>query len=347
MARLRRVDCSGPGITRRRRGRGFEYLDEGGDRIADADVVERIADLAIPPAWRDVWISPHAMGHLQATGIDDAGRKQYLYHRKWRERRDQQKFDSMIDFARALPLMRRRVARDLDRDGMGRERVLACAVRLLDRGFFRVGGESYAADNDSYGLATIEKGHVKLGDDRLEFDYPSKSGKRREQSVVDHDVHDIVAALEAQATGHRAPRLQGRPPLGRREVRGHQRLRQGGDRRRLHGEGLPDLERHGHGGGRPRRLGALATGSKTGRKRAEARAVKEVAGYLGNTPTVARTSYIDPRVFDRFRSGRTIGGVLAQVGDSGDIGSLHGPVEDAVLDLLVGGESPAIERAAA
>src|ERR671926_1624241 len=123
MARLRRVDCSGPGITRRRRGRGFEYLDQNGNRIEDPDVLARINELVIPPAWQDVWICPYPMGHIQATGLDARGRKQYRYHDKWRERRDQQKFDEMIDFARALRGMRARVAADLVDDGMTRERV--------------------------------------------------------------------------------------------------------------------------------------------------------------------------------------------------------------------------------
>src|SRR5919205_4496875 len=134
MARLRRVDCSGPGITRRRRGRGFEYLDQNGNRIEDPVVLARINELVIPPAWEDVWICPYPMGHIQATGLDARGRKQYRYHDRWRERRDQQKFDEMIEFARALPSMREQVASDLCIDGMTRERVLACAVRLLDRG---------------------------------------------------------------------------------------------------------------------------------------------------------------------------------------------------------------------
>src|SRR4051795_6919092 len=175
MPRLRRADCSAAGISRKRRGRGFEYVDQDGSRLTDEETLARIRDLAIPPAWEEVWICPYPMGHIQATGVDARGRKQYRYHDKWRERRDQEKFDEMIDFARALPGMRSRVAADLADSGMTRERVLACAVRLLDRGFFRVGGEDYAVENDSYGLAPIHKQHVKLLDDGvLRFDYPAK-----------------------------------------------------------------------------------------------------------------------------------------------------------------------------
>src|SRR3954464_2785418 len=202
MPRLRRADCSGPGIRRRRRGKGFEYIDEDGSRLTDEETLARIRELAIPPAWDDVWICPYPMGHIQATGLDARGRKQYRYHDRWRQRRDQQKFDEMIDFARALPAMRRRVSEDLATDGMTRERVLACAVRLLDRGFFRVGGEDYAVENESYGLATIHKQHVKLLEGGvLQFDYPAKSGRQRIQSIVDNEVYDIVAELKKRRGG--------------------------------------------------------------------------------------------------------------------------------------------------
>src|SRR5256885_15507188 len=177
--RLRRSDCSSPGITRRRRGKGFEYLDSDGERVADTEVLRRIDELVIPPAWRDVWICPYPGGHIQATGFDARGRKQYLYHRRWRERRDQEKFDEMLRFARALPRMRDRIERDLeDAEGLHRERVLAAAARLLDRGFFRIGSEDYAVENDTYGLATMRKDHVSLANGFVVFDYPAKHGKQ-------------------------------------------------------------------------------------------------------------------------------------------------------------------------
>jgi DNA topoisomerase-1 len=201
MPRLKRVDPSSPGIQRRRRGRGREYLDEDGGRVQDDEILARIAALAVPPAWKDVWICVEPMGHIQATGIDDAGRKQYRYHEKWRERRDAQKFENMIGFARALPAMRRRVARDLDGEGMGRDRVLACAVRLLDIGFFRIGSEEYAEKSESFGLATIRKEHVSVGDGAVTFDYTAKSGKRRLQSVADPAACEIVAAMKQRRGG--------------------------------------------------------------------------------------------------------------------------------------------------
>src|SRR5919202_1414375 len=348
MARLRRVDCSGAGIARRRRGRGFELVDPDGRRVDDPETVALVAALAIPPAWRYVWICPHPMGHIQATGVDARGRKQYLYHPKWRERRDQQKFDSMVDFARSLPAMRRRVAKHLAEPGLPRRRVLACSVRLLDRGFFRVGGEDYKVENETFGLATMHKSHVRLADGTITFDYPAKSGRRRVQSIVDPAVYDIVGQLKRRRGG--SPEL-----LAYRDRRAWRDIRS------------PDIRAYvkevtgGDFAAKDFRTwnatvlaavalavsGEAATMSKTARNRAQVRAVKEVARYLGNTPAVCRASYIDPRVFDRFDSGLTIGGVLDEVADTNDLDSLHGPVEEAVLDLIAGDEdSPAVERVA-
>ena len=200
VARLKRVDCSGPGIRRRRRGKGFEYLDEDGSRI-EPSVLERIRELAIPPAWEDVWICPYPMGHIQATGIDAAGRKQYRYHDRWRERRDREKFEEMHDFARALPRLRKRVEKDLARPGMPRDKALACAVRLLDRGFFRIGSEDYAEENDTYGIATMRKRHVTVAGDEVTFDYEAKGGKRRLQTFGDPQVAGIARELKRRRGG--------------------------------------------------------------------------------------------------------------------------------------------------
>jgi DNA topoisomerase I len=348
VARLRRVDCSAPGIQRRRRGRGFEYIGEDGTRIDDATVLERIRELAIPPAWTDVWICRHAAGHLQATGVDARGRKQYLYHPQWRVRRDRQKFDDMLDFARALPPMRDRIAAVLATDGMRHERVLACAVRMLDRGFFRVGGEDYAAENDSYGLATIQKRHVRLLDDStIRFDYPAKSGQRRVQSIVDPAVYDIVAQLKRRRGGGEdllAYKDGGRwHDIKSADVNAYIKDVTGGDFsakdfRTWNATVLAAIALAVSG--------PQARASITSRKRAKARAVKEVARYLGNTPAIARASYIDPRIFDRFDAGFTIGGALSEIGAEGDIAAIHGPVEQAVLDLLEEERSPAIEKVA-
>jgi len=345
--RLRRVDCSGPGIVRRGRGRSFEFLDEEGERIDDEEVLERIRELVIPPAWRDVWICPYPYGHIQAVGTDAAGRRQYLYHALWRERRDQEKFDEMLRFARALPGLRRKAAKHLTQRGLTRERVLACAVRLLDRGFFRVGTEDYAVENRTFGLATMEKRHVTLGSGHLiVFDYVAKSGQKRVQSVVDPEVYSIVKKLKSRPGGSDLLAYrEGRSWVDVRSDHINDYIKEitgedfsAKDFRTWHGTVLAAVALA---------VSGRAAGSKTARAKAITRAVKEVAHYLGNTPAVCRASYIDPRVFDRFRDGVTIGGALDRLGDV-DLGqpATQGAIEEAVLDLLEETESPALEKVA-
>jgi DNA topoisomerase I len=348
MPRLRRIDCSGPGLTRRRRGRGFEYLDEAGRRITDPDVLARIKGLAIPPAWRDVWICPHRMGHIQATGTDAAGRKQYRYHDRWRERRDREKFDSMVGFARALPDLRRRVERDLSSDGLGPERLLACAARLLDRGFFRIGSEDYAEENDTYGLATMRKRHATVNGELVVFDYESKGGDRRVQAIADSEVADLVRTLKRRRGGGEellAFKRRGRwVDVKSADINGYLRNATGGDFtakdfRTWNATVLAAVALAVSGEATAR--------SKRSRKRAITRAVRETARYLGNTPAVCRASYIDPRVFDRFEGGLTIGGVLPElVGDASTWPDVQGAIEEAVLDLIERELSPAIEKVA-
>ena len=192
--RLRRSDLTGPGMRRVRAGRSFRYLDADGKPVPP-EVRDRIAGLVIPPAWKDVWICPWPNGHIQATGFDDAGRRQYLYHPRWREKRDREKHDHVLDFAAALPGAREIVAAALDGRGLTRERVLAAAVRLLDLGFFRVGGERYAEDNGTYGLATLRREHVRCARGEIVFDYPAKGGYERVQAVADPQVGRIVRQL--------------------------------------------------------------------------------------------------------------------------------------------------------
>ena len=334
--RLRRSDCSGPGLTRRRSGRGFVYLDEGGTRVTDPEVRARIVDLVIPPAWQEVWISPHPGGHIQATGVDARGRKQYLYHERWRVRRDQQKFDDMVAFARRLPRLRERVDADLRAAPLSEAQVLAAAVRLLDRGFFRIGGEDYAVENETYGLATMCKRHVTVEGDLLVFDYPAKHGKRRVQSVVDADVADIVLGLRRRRGG-------GEELLAHRSGRRWVDVRSGDIN-----EYIKDAVGRAVSAKDFRTWGATVLAavsvavsephvhSVTARKRAVTHAVKEVAHYLGNTPAVARRSYIDPRVFDRFAEGESISGALSRLGAEPGAPAIQGAAERAVLRLLDG-----------
>jgi DNA topoisomerase IB len=349
MARLRRADLNGPGIARRRRGSGWEYFDEDGEKIGDLETLERIRELAIPPAWKDVWICPYPNGHIQAVGTDAAGRKQYRYHEAWRERRDAIKFERMTDFARALPQVREATAAHLRKRGFPRDRVLACAVRLLDRGFFRIGGEEYAEENESYGLATMRKTHVTLnGNGVIAFDYPAKSGKRQIRSVVDPPVYRVVEALKKRRAG--GPELLAYERDGAwfdvksDDINAYIKETTGGD--------FTAKDFRTWTGTVLAAVGLAVSGpvatSQTGRKRAMTRAIKEVAHYLGNTPAVARASYIDPRVFDRYASGVTIGGALEALGDEAELGepAFQGAIEAAVLDLLEDETSPALERVA-
>jgi DNA topoisomerase-1 len=343
------VDCSGPGIRRRRRGKGFEYLDESGNRITEPSVLERIRELAIPPAWEEVWICPYPMGHLQATGNDAAGRKQYRYHDRWRERRDREKFEEMHDFARALPKLRTRVEKDLALEGMPRERALACAARLLDRGFFRIGSEDYAEENDTYGVATMEKRHVTIDGDEVTFNYEAKGGQRRLQVIGDPAVAEAISVLKRRRGGGDGLLAYKEGARWRdirsADVNAYVKEAAGGDFsakdfRTWSGTVLAAVGLAVSG--------PAATGSKTSRKRAKTRAIKEVARYLGNTPAVCRASYIDPRVFDRYDRRQTIGGVLPElVEDTAAWPEVHGLVEEAVLDLLEGDyDSDAIEKVA-
>jgi DNA topoisomerase IB len=351
--RLRRADCSGPGIRRRRHGRGFSYVDSDGNRVDEPEVLQRIAELAIPPAWEDVWICPYPNGHLQATGTDAAGRKQYRYHDAWRTRRDTEKFDAMVRFARALPKLRRRVERDLgDCRSLDRACVLAAAVRMLEIGFFRIGSEQYAADNESYGLATLRKEHVRVEDDGvMVFDFPAKSGQRRRQGIQDHQLAGIVAALRRRRGG--GPELLAFKEAGRwRDVRSddinaYLKEATGGDFsakdfRTWNATALAAVALA---------VSGPAASTKTARKRAIKRAIDEVAQYLGNTPAVCRASYIDPRVFDAFDAGLTIRPALERVAAKVEPGELpiHQPaLEAAVLDLIREDEdSPALEQVAA
>jgi len=346
--RLRHVDCAGPGIVRRRRGRGFEYFDEDGRKITEPSVIQRIAELAIPPAWEEVWVCPYPLGHIQATGLDAAGRKQYRYHDLWRERRDREKFESMEEFARALPRLRRRVERHIRDAEMSRRRSLACAARLLDRGFFRIGSEDYAEENDTYGIATMQKRHVSVDGDVIAFDYEAKGGQRRRQWIEDPMAAATVSALKRRRGG--GDELLAYKRGGRwldvtsRDINAYVKEATGGD------FSAKDFRTWN-----ATLLAAVALAvagearrSKTARKRVKTRAVKEVAHYLGNTPAVCRASYIDPRVFDRFDGGLTIGGVLPQLAENGTgWPELHGAIEDAVLSLIEGDRSAdAVEKVA-
>jgi DNA topoisomerase I len=353
MPRTKRVSCSGPGILRRARGRGFEYLDgRSGTRIEDPHTLARIRDLGIPPAWKDVWICLEPMGHIQALGTDAAGRRQYIYHSAWRQNKDREKFDRMLEFAEHLPAMRARWIADLQGEGLGREKVLACAALMLDRAFFRIGGESYAEQNESYGLATLQKQHVKLQrDDWIKLTYKAKSGKMRDTSIpLDPLQYRVIRDLKRRRGG--GLELLAYKQDGRwvdvksidinqyiKEITGRDFSAK--DFRTWNATVLAAAFIAPHG---------FVASSESAKKRAISTVVKEVANYLGNTPAVCRNSYIDPRVFDRFRSGWTILGAIDSVGadvSDGDVATHGEGVEEAVIDLLTDRrDSPALEKVA-
>jgi DNA topoisomerase I len=349
VSRTRRVDCSDPGIVRRRRGRGFSYAQPDGTPVEDPDTLARIRALAIPPAWRDVWICRDPRGHLQATGVDQAGRKQYRYHDDWRARRHAAKFEAMVAFARTLPALRRRVARDLRGDRLDAARVHACAVRLLDVGLFRVGSEDYAEANGTYGLTTLLKRHVRVCEDGLLFDFPAKHGQRRRQLVRDPDVRPVVAALK-ERRGGKAELLAWRDErrwvdVRAEDVNAYLKEATGGDFtakdfRTWNATALCAVALA---------VRADAAGSKASRKRIVNAAIGDVALQLGNTPAVCRSAYVDPRVIDRFHAGLTIAEALAErveprPGEPVREQPIDERVRRAVLALIAGDEdAPGVE----
>ena len=337
MARLRRVDCSSSGIRRVGRGRGFSYEEVDGATITDREVIDRINELAIPPAWKEVWICPHPNGHIQATGIDTAGRKQYLYHPHWREARDREKFGEMERFAKSLPKMRELTKADLSRRGLARERVLACAVQLLDLGFFRIGSERYAEENETFGLATLRRKHVEVRAGVASFKYKAKGSLDHNQEIADPVVVPTIKALKDRDGGgyellaYRSGRSAW-ADVTAAEINEYLKQVTGGDHsakdfRTWNATVLAAVELAADG--------AEAT-TKAARSRAAAAATKRVATYLSNTPAVCRKAYIDPRVFDRYEGGETIRGSLKRMVAGTDPGEFvdRERIERAVLRLL-------------
>ena len=331
MPRLRRTFPDQPGWTRRRAGKGFVYLDQHGAKL-DAEQVQRCKALVIPPAWRDVWITPYANGHLQAVGVDDAGRKQYLYHPQWRASRDAAKFDRILGFGKALSKARERVLSDIGAETMSLERSCAVAVRLLDLGYFRIGNDVYTDTNGSFGLTTMRKDHVSKHGDGLRFCFVGKSGV---EHTIDIDDKAAVEALQVmrKRRGGGDELLAWKDgktwrDLGASDVNDYIRACFGieataKDFRTWHATViaaavLADSDEPG--------------ATKASKKRAVSAAMKEVSEFLGNTPTLARTAYVDPRVVEAYERGRTI-----KVRGSFDTDDARqAALERAVLKLLAG-----------
>ncbi|MBW8764606.1 MAG: DNA topoisomerase IB [Microbacterium sp.] len=302
--RLRRSDSARPGIARIPLGDGFSYRDAAGATIADPEQLDRIVRLAIPPAWGDVWISPHHNGHIQATGVDAVGRRQYLYHPAWREQKDRLKFDRMLAFAEALPAARRGVTRDLRRNDLSRERVLAGAFRLLDSAALRVGSERYVDENGTFGLATLLCSHADVDASVVRLSFPAKSGRDWSSELRDRDLAALLGALTQREPDDRLLAWEGDGswhPVSSAEINDDLRRRTGGpfsakDFRTLRGTAAAALSLA--------RSGPQAT--KIARRRAIAEAIAAAAEVLENTPAIARSSYIDPRLIDRYEHGETI-----------------------------------------
>ncbi|MEV0794798.1 DNA topoisomerase IB [Kribbella sp. NPDC050459] len=331
--RLRRSRPDGAGFSRRRRGRGFSYLDEDGNVIDDTDVVERIRTLAIPPAWEDVWICPFPNGHIQAVGTDEAGRRQYLYHDDWRTAQDADKHDRVRQLARKLPAFREAVDKDLGAKGLQRQRVLAVALRMLDYGVFRTGNTEYAEEYGSRGAATLLRDDVRVSRGKLVFDFRAKGGQRR---TLELDDDNLVAAVRSlKRARHGAKQL-----LVYREDGEYHEIDAGmiNDRfRELVGEDftVKDLRTWT---ATVHAAVDLAEADPPATKKALNAAVKdmleEVSEHLGNTPAVARASYVDPRVVEQYEHGRTIAGAVDRVGDDLSDEEIRVKLERAVNKVL-------------
>nr|WP_238338203.1 DNA topoisomerase IB [Pedococcus badiiscoriae] len=302
---MRRVSPQSKGWTRRRAGKGFVYLDENGERLGPAEVA-RIRSLAIPPAWENVWICPLPQGHIQAVGTDVAGRRQYLYHPVWRLKQDQTKFDRVLTAAAKLPAARRRILTDLALEGMPRGRAAATAVRLLDLGYFRIGNDAYTQDNGSFGLTTLERQHVRRRGDVIVFTFVGKSG-------IEHTIEIDDAAAIAALDRMRRRKSASKRLLAYQDARRWADLDSTAVNAYLADLLGGDLTAKDFRTWHATVLAAVALAAsdepgdtKASRKRAVKAAVDEVAGYLGNTPTIAKNSYIDPRVLDRYENGATI-----------------------------------------
>jgi DNA topoisomerase-1 len=307
-AGLRYVSDDKPGLARKRAGKGFRYVDGAGGAVRDAATLARIRGLAIPPAWTHVWICPLPLGHIQATGRDARGRKQYRYHPRWREVRDEAKYDRMMAFGAALPKVRERTTRDLALTGMPREKVLATVVVLLERTLIRVGNEEYARANASFGLTTLRERHVKVEGRHLFFHFRGKSGKEHAIHIADPRLATIVKRcqdLPGQELFHFRDDEGALHPVESAHVNDYLREAAGDDFtakdfRTWHGtllaaQTLSTFTIAGPDGADARRTKRLVT-----------EAVKQVAARLGNTPTVCRKSYVHPAIVSRYLRGEAL-----------------------------------------
>ncbi len=333
-ANLRYVSEDMPGIRRRRAGRGFVYIGPNGSQVGDPHTLARIRAIVIPPAWQRVWICSRADGHIQATGYDARGRKQYRYHAEWRRVRDETKYERLADFARRLPALRRRIARDLAKRGLPRERVLATVVRLLETTLIRVGNAEYARANGSFGLTTLRNRHAEVTTSSVRFRFKGKSGVEHEVGVHDRQIARIVRQCQ-ELPGQELLQYvdeEGNPqPIDSSDVNAYVR--------EIAGDDVSAKDFRTWAG---TVLAAMALSelppaeSKTAATRQIVGAIRRVARRLGNTPAVCRSCYVHPAVLDAHAAGWSLGRVS-------DLRA----AERGVLALLEGGTAAAPKRATA
>ena len=321
-----------PGVTRRRAGKGFAYIGPSGRRITDADRIAWFKGLAIPPAWTDVWISPIRRGHIQATGRDARGRKQYRYHPRWRAVRDEAKYGRLIEFARALPRIRRRTDRDLRRRGLPREKVLALIVQLLETTLVRVGNEEYARDNRSFGLSTLRDRHLKGNGSELHFSFKGKSGKEHVVPIRDRRLARLVRQCQE---------LPGQELFQYVDADGKRQSIDSGDvndyLREVSGEGFTAKDFRTWAGTVAASLALREfreVDDDAGRKKAIVAAIEEVAAQLGNTPAVCRACYVHPDVLESYLDGTLVDALAERARGVGRGAHALRPEEAAVLGLL-------------
>jgi DNA topoisomerase-1 len=331
-AGLHYVSDEDPGITRKKSGRGFAYYLKG-KLLRDETVLKRVRSLAVPPAYHDVWICPDPRGHIQATGRDDKGRKQYRYHPKWSEIRDETKYGRMLDFAQALPDIRARVKRDMNKRGLAREKVLATVVNLLETTLIRIGNEDYAKTNKSYGLTTLRNRHVEVDGPQLRFEFKGKSGKIWKLAVKDRRIAKVVKACQdlpgqnlfqyIDDDGARQVVTSADVNEYLREISGHDFTAK--DFRTWAGTVLAAMAL--------REFESFDTQARA--KRHVKAAIERVAARLGNTPTICRKCYVHPEIFASYLDGQLVEVVRAEAGKelADDLENLK-PEEAAVLALL-------------
>ena len=333
-AGLRYVHDDKPGITRARVDDGFQYRDKGGSLIEDEATLTRISSLGIPPAWEQVWICPDKRGHIQATGRDARGRKQYRYHPRWREVRDETKYGRMMAFGQALPGIRARVDHDLSLPGLPRDKVLATLVRLLETTFIRIGNEEYARQNESYGLTTLHEDHVDVSGNTLRFQFRGKSGKDHDIAIRDRRVAAVVK---------RCQDLPGQELFHYKDSDGTIQTVDSDDvnsyLQEISGQDFTAKDFRTWGGTVLAALALQALGAADNdaqpTKKAVTAAIEQVAGTLGNTPTVCRKCYVHPAIIESYLDGTMIATLQQRVADEiAEEGPTLPPDEAAVLRLL-------------